>query len=305
MTHVRVALYSSRIMKHIFLLTILLTAHSVFSQKTGKVDYPHLGLTLAIPEGWIGQESELGLVLGHNEIAGMVLVSPMEVENMNMLRQTAIQGIQDGNGSTLMISGDINDYDSQTIGAYYQGTIEWTPVKAYTIGKLSPHGAGLSIYAMTQPDLFNESYRQLAEEIDSSITFRQPETEAITKGWKEYLSGHRLRKMNSSYNSSYDGSYTGHSTDVIWDLCPDGHFTYSNNSSYSVGIDGGGAYGYNDKGEYGTWEIGCSLLAQPILILNYANGEVYENQLAVQNGEFYMNGSRVFRLSGQDGPNCR
>jgi hypothetical protein len=274
---------------------------------TGEIDYPHLGLSFTAPLGWKGTESAMGLVLGHDSIAGMILVAASETQQMDELKRLAQQGIHDENGTSLIINGAITDYSGAAIGAAYTGSMEYTPVSSYVIGMISPYKTGLAIMAIASQERFDSKYRMLAEEIMESVEFRAPDIAAITSGWHDYLSGYRLRRMSSSYDSGYNGSYTGHSTDVILDLCPDGSFSYQNNSSFSVSAgDAGGAYGASDGSSSGTWTIGASLAGNPTLELTFDNGEIGEHTISVDGeGKTYLNGGRVFRLSGQDGPNCR
>jgi len=243
----------------------------------------------------------------HDTIAGLILISTSETKNMFEMKTAALQGFSDQSGTALTIEGSIKDYTDSAIGASYAGTMEYSPVNTYAIGMISPYAAGITILAVSPQAQLSKPYQDLAEEVMHSVKFRTPDVATIIAGWEEYLSGYRLRKMDSSYDSGYDGSGTGHSTDIILDLCPNKTFTYSNNSSFTVSSEsGGGAYGSSDGSGHGTWSIGASASANPVLQLHFANGEEWENNISVDNeGKTYLNGSRVFRVTGNDGPVCR
>ena len=43
-------------------------------KSTGTVTYKELGLQFTIPNGWVGQESEGGFIMGHETTPGMIMI---------------------------------------------------------------------------------------------------------------------------------------------------------------------------------------------------------------------------------------
>lgn len=281
----------------LFLLPLLLFMNSTSAQLTGEVNYDHLGIRFQIPAGWLGQEMEGGILLGHNSIPGLVLVTLHEHNSLAALQQDARIGINEANGTSLNLASQIQTLDQQTIGGEYAGTIEWTPAKAYALSTLNPHGSGLTVFAAASADAYNDSYRQLALQIKQSIRFSKPDIGDIVNQWKPFLSGMRLTYMDSYYSPSYtDGGVSGgYSKERIIELCSQGGFYYSNNSEMT--ISGDNVSGYNSGGGEGngSWRIAVAPDGSPVLRLDFNNGERYEYTLAAPGGELHLDGERNYR----------
>ncbi len=89
---------------------------------TGEVGDPSWGFKFKPPAGWVHQQSGEGVVLGHNTIAGMILVIPHMSENMSQMQQEMMQGLQEG-GSFLSPSGALQS-TSQNVLSGVPG--QWT-----------------------------------------------------------------------------------------------------------------------------------------------------------------------------------
>ncbi|MEM9858138.1 MAG: hypothetical protein AAF843_12310, partial [Bacteroidota bacterium] len=246
-------------MKNYFLLTTLFLFYQLtLAQQTGTVDYPYLGLKFTIPEGWLGQESEEAYLMGSNTVPGLIALIPHEAKTIQELEQQARLGIQE-EGIYLNISGKLQKFGAEGIGAEFSGTMDGTQVKAYLIGVVNPFGNGLTVVATTDKANYTNTYKALAEEIISNLQFRAPEEPAKNKEWKEWLTGAKLVYMKSNYDSgpSYGGysTYSSYSSKSHILLCSNGQFSYYYSSSSS--FDSGGGFGgtsSNDDSQ-GTWKI--------------------------------------------------
>ena len=79
----------------LFFLFAILFSQSAMAQKTGRVDYPTLGISFTIPSGWVGQETETGFLMGHNSIPGMILMIPHDQKyDLQAMRAEAQAGIK-------------------------------------------------------------------------------------------------------------------------------------------------------------------------------------------------------------------
>ena len=138
----------------IILLSILCSASVLLSaQQTGVVQYKELGVQFSIPNGWVGQESEAGFVMGHQSIPGLVLITSHNY-TMEQLIQEAHKGIADQQGTRLQLTGQLKNWSTRAVGGEFQGTLEWQPAKAYIIGMANDLGMGISIMIMTTTEHF-------------------------------------------------------------------------------------------------------------------------------------------------------
>src|SRR5690606_24843754 len=145
-------------------LTILLFACSGYGQVSGTVKLDHLGMEFTIPSGWIGQPTEGGYVLGSHSEPGAIFLTSHESTSIDHLRQEATSGIYD-EGIQLQMVGEIENLSATSIGASYSGFLQGQAVKAYGVGLINPHGTGVSVLAMTTPELFTSRHVALAKEI--------------------------------------------------------------------------------------------------------------------------------------------
>lgn len=288
------------------LLPLFLTA-----QDSGKKEFPTLGISFTIPEGWVGQENEVGYIMGSYTDAGIILIMTHQTQDLNVLRTEARQGVQDNEGTSLSIEGAINDFSASGIQAYYKGTVGYQPAKAFAVGLINPHGAGVTIIAMTTIEQFKDLHKDLATQIAKSVSFSAPVVLESKSEWGSMLKNARLTYMNSYYSSggSVDGYSTGggYSDRITIDLCGQGYFNHSSASSMSFDTGGGFGSSHDSDAGAGKWKVIVNAQGQDVLQLNFYNGDVYEYVLSLQDNKTYLNDQRYFRTYGttaDDGPNC-
>ncbi len=268
------------------------------AQKAGEVDYPYLGIKFTIPDGWKGAETEGGFLMGSDTKPGLIVMLPHDVKDLNGLRQEAEAGLQ-GEGISLSKSSEFESVGKEGIGAEFEGLIQGEQAKAYVAGIINPFGSGVTIMAASTTSSYNNDYKELAKRIAMSLKFSQPVEPPVTQEWRNTLMGAKLTYLNSSYSSgaSYDGysTYSGYSSRHEITLCPNGYF--SDYSSNSMSVDTGGAFaggGGNDSGQ-GKWSVVANADGNPVLKLEFNNGEVSSYKLSYEEGKTYLSGSRYFR----------
>ncbi|NBC83244.1 MAG: hypothetical protein GVY19_07655 [Bacteroidetes bacterium] len=288
------------------ILAGLITIHLV-GQQTGLVNYKHLGISFNIPEGWVGQETDGGYLMGSNNVPGLIMMIPHEIQSVKQLEAEARRGLNEGNGTALSLQGDIEQLGNNAIGGEYSGTLEWQAAKGYAVGTINPHGTGVTIIAITTADKYSADYKNYAMQVKNSLVYKKPETGPIVNQWKRHLSNVKLIYMDSYYSSSYtDGGVSGgYSSEIQIDLCAQGYFNYQGNNEVSAGSNYSSLYsGDNNKG-HGNWNVVVGAGGQPILRLNFNNGEVYEYNLELREEKTYLNGNKYFRTTtGEYAPNC-
>lgn len=295
----------------------LLSTPLVTAQATGTVNYNNLGLSFTIPDGWVGQETQIGYLMGSNTVPGMVLLIPHDQPyTVSEIENQLKAGIQDMNGTNLQLTGDITAFGNGA-GGEFSGTMESQPVKAFIIGVQNPHGNGLSIVAVTTPEHFGAQYQSLAQEVMGDVVFskvaQNTASQNASKGesieeWKAWMQNVKLTYMESysSISSGVSGmTGGGYSFSKEIDLCGEGYFKYYGNSSISIGSDvSSGLSGSSNRGN-GTWDIRRSSNGHPELVLNFNNGNTTSYVLTYEDTELYLDGTRYFRtFKGDYAPSC-
>jgi len=297
-------------MRSLFMLICLSLSTCLSAQETGQKDYPTLGISFTIPDGWVGQEGEGVYLMGSNTLPGVVLVIPSSTASLEAMRQEARVGVVDqATGTNLQLSGDIQDLSNQAIGAEFSGMLEKQPAKAFIIGAYNPYGQSVSIMAVTLTDKYGEQYPAVAKKVWQSLQFRKPVVPPVVDQWKERISGTRLTYMESYSSIDYSNpNYTsggGYSKEEKIDLCPQGSFNYNDKFDMSVSVPNSGGNANNRDRGAGRWTVIANNQGQPVLQLQFSSGEVYEYVLSMEGDKTFLNGNRYFRTwTGENAPVC-
>ena len=248
------------------------------------------GYQFNIPKDWVSQKNQDGsYLIGHNTKPGFILVMPHNYTSVQQIYQETISGIQD-EGIQLTPSSDLTTYGKNGLIGNFNGYIEGQTVKADAISLVSNYGGGLSILIAVRSDLYKTEYLTIIQSIANSVVFSKPKTSPIAQQWTTRLTGKKLQYLKTA---------NGFSDKTIIDLCRSGQFGYYNNSS---GMSGGMTtltYAGQNKG-HGTWKI-IARGQEPLLILRFNNGEVYEYNLTNRdsNGQINLNRRRYFVTAGE------
>lgn len=279
-------------MRTIFLLLVSCQLHPLMlqAQLSGTVSLPHAGIEFVIPDGWLGQETGDGYILGSNTEPGAVFLTSHQATTLDALRAEAAKGIYEDGGTHLMPEGGIQSFGENALAAQYAGMLQGQRVKAYGIGLINPHGMGVTILVVTTPELFTDRHRTLAETIARGMRFSKAEAAPIVDEWRSALQNARL-----TYMDSYTTTGGGYSDKTVIDLCSGGFFKHSRN--YNMGVDVGGAFGSDHSASRGagTWQVLQDATGNGVLQLTFHNGEVQEYTLQYANEKTLLNGTRYFR----------
>ena len=241
---------------------------------------PNWGFRIYIPKGWKYQKTGSGLILGHDRIAGAIIISPHMLSNINKVRDNLLQGISD-NTTKLSISGNLSNLSSNILAGDYNGVMNGNRVKAKGLGTLSPYGGGVFIIALTTPENFSN------ELVSSAYT--------LAKGIKY------KKTNNSNLIQHFAGRWKTNTrnTETSAVLYADGRFVMQYESSYS-GNQGSWGVANNDNNR-GKWTVRGNK-RQGVLILTYANGnqESINYQVHVERGktywtEYYFDGTLYWK----------
>ncbi len=96
----------------IFCFALIIMLHALnspaYTQSTGEIDYPSLGIKFTIPEGWKGQEVEEGYFMGSDTEPGFIFLMTHEAKNLDELRAGAEEGINEEGGTQSTLSKPLN-----------------------------------------------------------------------------------------------------------------------------------------------------------------------------------------------------
>ena len=301
----------------ITLIVLLIAFGSTYSQQTGKIDYPSLGVSFVIPDGWTGTETDELYVLTTEFRSGMVIIIPHseKLSLQQMMDEVNSSGLVFDYSNKLMPTSDLGKIGENAIGGTFEGTLQYQQVKAYVIGLANPKGMGLTIIATDNVSKYNnEAFQSLAMDLKKSVAFYQPKqvvsntsnssstSSGSIEDWKYQLAGTRLTYMNTYNSGGMDGG--GFSDETQIHLCKAGYFHYYDNSSMSFGGDGISAYSSSTQDGDGSWEIRKEG-GLPYLILKFNDGNSKYFQLAWEDSKLMLDGYRYFRTwEGEYAPKC-
>jgi hypothetical protein len=241
-----------------------------------EVGDPAWGLKFKLPQGWIKQQSASGAVVGHNTIAGMILVIPHMSQNLQEMQAEMMKGIQE-EGSYLTPAGGLQTVSQNVLAGDYSGMANGTQVKARGFGVLSPNGGGAYLIALSTPDKLGQDLVGAAQAMVQSVQYFKVDV------------GDLVQHFAGNWSN-----FTSNTSTWIC-FCPDGTYSEQYESSYSGNFNDGSG---NNTGYWGTagqdsdrgrWTVRGNKDAGTIIV-RLANGKeiYYEYQVFVERGEkFY------------------
>ncbi len=299
-------MYLNQIAVHVCLIFFLNTVN-VFSQKITKTKHNGLGITFTIPENWFGQKTALGFLITSTKTPGFVLILPNDIKDIVTMKSDALKGIQNNNGTSLLLTGNLENLQKDGFAGKYTGTLEWQQIHSFIAEKINPYGNGITILCATKPNLYSNEHRETTLQIANSIQFLKPNSDVSIHNtdneWTTKLYDSRLTYM-STY-STYGG---GSSSKRVIDLCRKGYFNFSSN--YSMTLDTGGSFGSSSNANKGagTWKVIKNALGESMLQLTFYNSKIHEYTITTdQDDKTFLNGDRYFRTykdSGKYSPQC-
>ncbi|GAB5535112.1 MAG: hypothetical protein Rubg2KO_13610 [Rubricoccaceae bacterium] len=254
------------------------------------VDYPALGLSFEVPDGWQGQEGD-GLYIVSHPSGGMLVMMPHEASTLQELRAGAEAGVDLGDGTNLQANSAIEPFGSEGIRVDMVGLVEWSPTEAHAIGLLSPNGGGVVIYALAPVRQLTDTHRSDAEALAWSVVFSEPVEPPVVQQWRDGLLYRQLAKYNT--DTASDGSS---SDEVILTLCDGGFSRYTAYQYYRTGAGAHSDAGSNT--EYGTWEVVSDGGGGALLSLTYDTGEEAVYELAFEDSKIYLDDARYLQSEG-------
>ena len=236
---------------------------------------PGWGFSFPLPKGWKQRKTGEGAILGHDEIAGMILVLPHSMRSLNDVRAQMQEGLEDEDGQ-LAPSGEIKSMGENLLTGEYTGFYQGEQVKATGIGTLSPHGGGAYLIAVATPEKFSSGLSSAAKTVAKSMRYKKAAASAVPS----YFVG---TWVNTTTN-----------TETRMTFRPDGTFSEYGEASYSGSSND--QYGNqdmawgtaNDNTSSGRWSA-RGTRERGVIIITYQGGKQREvqYQVHVEKGETY------------------
>jgi hypothetical protein len=235
-----------------------------------EVSDPGWGFSFTLPKGWKHQKTGAGAVIGHDTIAGMILLLPHSQRSLDEVRAQMEEGLQDEEGQ-LVPAGAVKSMGENLLTGEYTGVYQGDQVKSTGFGILSPYGGGAYLIAVATPERFSSRLSSAAKTIAQSMRYKK----AAAGSAPSYFVG---TWVNMTRN-----------TETRMTFRPDGTFSEYGEASYSNGAgtdDAWGAAGSNSSS--GRWTARGSR-EQGVLTITYQNGTTrdVQYQVHVENGETY------------------
>jgi len=271
-----------------FLLLVLLLPATVLSQSSATIDSKAYGYSFKSPDGWVHQDAQNGSHLfGSNTIPGLIAVFPHAYDNKDEVKAYAqANGIQE-DGMSLTPLGKIDYFSSNGIIGTFTGRADGSAVKVAVISLFAPHGGGVSVFAATSPEEFNDSYVVLAKSIANSIKLYRPVESKLVKEWRTGLSNKKLTYYNTTSNMAEKSTLL---------LYENGWFIYGDESSYSSTDYASTFSSASTSDDGGKWVIlGDDHEVQ--LQLTFNDGSTYLYSLRLKEGsatQVMIDGRRYF-----------
>jgi hypothetical protein len=267
----------SRVSSVRYLGIAVLAAVVSFPLAAQLVTDPAWGFSFTPPPGWKMQKDSNGAVLGHDRIAGLILVFPHSAASLSELRAQMLQGINE-QGLKLQLAAEPKPLGKNSLAGECTGSANGQEVTGRAIGALSPYGGGAVVVAITTPQAYGTDLPAAAEKIAKGMQFLKIDTASVGRA----LAG-SWRAVSASSQSQFtlgtDGQFSEYSES-----------THSGNFSDQYGNDTGNWGTGGSRQAAGTWSArGTKEKGSIQFVYNDGKRSSYTYNVHVENGQVYWN----------------
>ena len=186
---------------------------------TNIIEDPNGRFRFPLPEGWKSQKADKGIMLGHAEVAGTILILPHMARTFQEVQHQMLEGIVE-EGTYLALEDNLQSLGNNILAGNYIGLNNSQQIKARGIGTLSPNGGGVYILAITTPDQFSSDLLNTAEGIALEMHYVQPSPQVPASNLMQYFAGTWVNYTRNTetritfaptgeYFENYEASYGG------------------------------------------------------------------------------------------------
>jgi hypothetical protein len=266
------------------------------SLSAGEVGNPQWGFAFKPPAGWKYQQNEQGILLGHDQIPGMIIVFPHTYNNIQAVQQAMMEGLQE-EGVYMTPSTQLQQTAQNSLMAEYQGIWQGSQAKGCGVGTLSPYGGGAMIMAVTTTDKYGSQQSEPARQIAQSLRYFQVEVSDLMRhfaGYWWYYSGTAAISHEKLIHLAPDGTYR----DKREDAADVGNYDqYGNLQNQYLG-------NFQDRG-YGRWTPRGNKF-EGVITVTRADGSTFDIEYRVKPsnpqkfGDYYFNGTLYHYATEED-----
>ena len=238
---------------------------------------PAWGFSFTVPAGWKVHQEPSGALLGHDTIAGLIMVLPHSVSSLAEVRAEMLQGLVE-EGVELTVVGALEQVAANALGGACEGFVSGQQAKGRVLGVVSPSGGGAYVIAVSTPQAYRRELAAAADQVAKGMQFPKVDASDLVRS----LAG-TWATMTTS-------------TETKVTLAANGQFSLYSESSYSGSFrdsGGGNTGGWGTAGgreSRGRWTV-RGTRQKGIITLVYESGEradvAYE--VHVEKGETYWN----------------
>jgi hypothetical protein len=241
------------------------------------VSDPAWGFSFPVPAGWKVHQEAAGALLGHDAIAGLIMVLPHSAGSLAQMREQMLQGLVE-QGVELTVVGQLDPVLKNTLGGACEGFVDGQPAKGRVLGVVSPSGGGAYVIAVSTPEAYRKELALAADQIAKGMQFPKVDSSDLVRS----LAGTWVTMTTN--------------TETKVTLAANGQFSLYGESSYggsfsdSGGGDAGGWGTAGNREARGRWMV-RGTRQKGVITLAYDSGEradvAYE--VHVEKGETYWN----------------
>jgi hypothetical protein len=240
------------------------------------VSDPSWRFSFTVPAGWKVHQETAGALLGHDTIAGLIMVLPHSAASLAAVGEEMLQGLVE-ESMELMVTGKLEQVAANTLGGACEEYVDGQQAKGRVLGVVSPSGGGAYVIAVSTPQAYRKELAAAADKVAKGMQFPKVDASELVRA----LAGTRVTMTTN--------------TETKVTLAPNGQFSLYAESSYSGGFSdsGGDAGGWGTAGSResrGRWTV-RGTRQKGVITLVYERGERADVAFSVhvENGETYRN----------------
>jgi hypothetical protein len=251
----------------------------------GMAGSEYWGFKFKPPAGWKFRQDNKGVLLGHDTIAGMILVFPHYLNNMAAVKAQMRKGLHE-QGTSIRPTGPITARGKRMLEVEGGGVTGGQKARCHAIGTLSPHGGGAFIIALTTPAKYGAPLRKAARAVARNMRY-------VKTG------GAKIARIFVGRWANYSGG-SGGGTLRNYTFFADGTFSDNRETSHNINTPGGNIGALGKGGNRARWKArGGERQGRILLFFPNGNQGHIDYRVHVSRGrtywrEYYFNG-RLFR----------
>jgi hypothetical protein len=158
------------------LIAVLLIGCSLTStlaqDETSVIKDDEMKIQFTVPDGWKSTKKENGYLMGSENTNGFMLLKVQDFKSLKKLRLAMEAGIEQDDGSKLMVDGELSNLGNQGVSGMYRGTIDGKEMQGFLMALMPPSKGRAAICIAVAPiDLFNQGNMDQLKILLRSVLF--------------------------------------------------------------------------------------------------------------------------------------